>query len=61
MLYLKKNQREVSLQDIIRILRMFLLIDLPGELPFPFNTGIKQETNTTLVANLIAKHYGEFK
>ena len=40
---------------------MFLLIDLPGELSFPFNSGIKQDTNITLVSNLIAKHYVEFK
>lgn len=40
---------------------MFLLIDLPGELAFPFNSGMRQDTNTTVMANLIGKYYGKFK
>ena len=41
MLYLKKNQKEICLNDIIRIFRMFLLIDLPGEVQFPFTSGVR--------------------
>lgn len=61
MLYLKKNQKELNLNDVIRILRMFLLIDLPGEINFPFLDTMKSQNNLTLMLSYLTEYYGYFK